>query len=598
VQCKLKTLVLLCCIGLLLNSLSAQSADPRNSGRFYIESYGLLDPSDLRVKEANGVFDRLLKVADRPIDQRPLLRIIDSDGKPWAIALPDGSIILSRGALEICYRNVDKATGDARLALILGHELAHLTQNDFWHRDMHLILSERPKGTAEELRHTIAEFAGVTGRSDPSRWQEQVRQRELIADDRGYLFASLAGFKTSQLLYRGADNQDFFSYWVKQTRVGVDKLHVPPKERVALLNARFVAINKKVELFDYGVRLLALGRYDDAITLLLAFRKSYPAAAVTSNLGFAYLRKAVNAMRVEEASQFWLPGIVDTVNPLVNTRSLGNPTSAKVKKNLRSAVNYLVRATRFNSTHIASRVNLATAYWYLGEYHKARAAIEDAKKLDATDPDILGLRALILLNQEKDIDMWPVSAQIMNKLAAAKSSNPGARYNLAQLLEIRGRKNQALAHWNELAADLDQLPEIYRQRVCEVVAEKQCASKPFANSGKKLTNRYLDSKLNLEKIVVATPRHWSDRELQINDMDIKITQDRKGLQIFSIDGHPELIVRTVNRPVELSKFESLSGPPKVVWRSATGEFRLYNNEIAARLVNDRIQEIWWGHQNN
>lgn len=54
-------------------------------------------------------------------------------------------------------------------------------------------------------------------------------------------------------------------------------------------------------------------------------------------------------------------------------------------------------------------------------------------------------------------------------------------------------------------------------------------------------------------------------------MDIEIIRDRKGLQIVSIDGHAELIVRIVDPSIKLSNFESLSGPPKVVWRSATGE---------------------------
>jgi len=45
---------------------------------------------------------------------------------PWAIALPDGYIIIASQTLDICYKNVSKEIGDTRIAFILGHELAHL----------------------------------------------------------------------------------------------------------------------------------------------------------------------------------------------------------------------------------------------------------------------------------------------------------------------------------------------------------------------------------------------------------------------------------------------------------------------------------------
>lgn len=590
----LKIIALLYYISLLFLGADAIAADPRASARFYVETYGLLDPSDLRAKRANLIFERLLKVADRPIDQQPRLRIIDSDGKPWAIALPDGYIVLSRGALDICYRNADKRTGDTRLALILGHELAHLTQNDFWHRDVHRILSERPQGTSEDLRLAIAEFAGATASSDPVRWQEQVRQRELIADDRGFLFASLAGFQTSELLQQGVDNQDFFSYWVQQTRVGVDQLHLAPKERVALLKARFTSVKQKVELFDYGVRLLALGRYDDAITLLLAFRKSYPAAAVISNLGFAYLRKAFNAMHAEDASRFWLPGIVDTINPLMVHRSFNDPATIQINKYLNTATDYLEHATELNSNHLASRVNLATAYWFLGQYHKARAAIEEARKMKVDDPEILGLRALILFNQEKDIDMWPVSVEILKSLAKAEQPSQAILYNLAQLMEVRSRKSQAALYWKQLAKDLKALPIVYRERVCEKSLGQPCKKMSIAKSRQKVLAHHLDPPFDLNQILKATPQGWQRRELSINDMDIEMVQNQKGIHVLSMDGQVEIIVKTLSKPISLSELETLSGQPKVVWRSITGELRLYHGEIVAKLEGDLVNEIWWG----
>jgi len=49
------------------------------------------------------------------------------------LALKDGTILLSQKGMEICYQAEDKNIGDARVAFVLGHEMAHLGNDDFWH---------------------------------------------------------------------------------------------------------------------------------------------------------------------------------------------------------------------------------------------------------------------------------------------------------------------------------------------------------------------------------------------------------------------------------------------------------------------------------
>ena len=62
-------------------------------------------------------------------------RLFITKTNPWnvslPIAIPDGWIILSKGALDISYR--DPAKGDDRMAFVLAHEIAHQLKDDFWH---------------------------------------------------------------------------------------------------------------------------------------------------------------------------------------------------------------------------------------------------------------------------------------------------------------------------------------------------------------------------------------------------------------------------------------------------------------------------------
>ncbi len=41
--------------------------------------------------------------------------------------------MLSTKTLEICYKQTFLEIGDARMAFVLGHELGHMAEDDYWH---------------------------------------------------------------------------------------------------------------------------------------------------------------------------------------------------------------------------------------------------------------------------------------------------------------------------------------------------------------------------------------------------------------------------------------------------------------------------------
>jgi Zn-dependent protease with chaperone function len=109
-------------------------ANPKERLEYWRQNYlELLPTEDPRAARAHAIFHRLLHAAGQKPGVIPRLYIIKSDplGISVPIALPDGGIILSKGALDICYH--EPARGDDRLAFVLAHELAHQLKDDFWH---------------------------------------------------------------------------------------------------------------------------------------------------------------------------------------------------------------------------------------------------------------------------------------------------------------------------------------------------------------------------------------------------------------------------------------------------------------------------------
>ncbi len=486
---KLHNTLSLCAI-LLLGPLCQSQAqdDMRSHASFYMDTFGLVDPdSSPLARRAYQIFERVRRVAEDPVGVTPTLKIINSKGKPWAIALPDGYIILSRAALDICYRGVDPATGDARLAFVLGHELSHLTSNDFWHRKMYLSLSGRQTApTLDQISSAIRSSAGVSKDGD---WQKVIRDKELRADEVGFTYASLAGFQTNLIFSDKHGGTDFLEHWVSQTRTSGSNLHFSPSARSDFLRNRFAAIVSKVEYFMSGARLAHFGRYEDAGYFFEEFRNAFPAHEVLNNLGYVNLQLARKHMPTGLRYRYWLPTLMESAPPLAApNRSMGDTIPANALRHLERSVRYLQKAVDSHSTHLNSRLNLSTAYLYLGDYHKARAVVEEARILSPSSNQVSELRALILYGQEKEIDMWPLAVSIMEKIA--DSGAPSALYNLARLFEERGRDEDARRTWSELLSREVEIPSGYLRVACgRLPAAERC--------GNHLAERTADGRLPL-----------------------------------------------------------------------------------------------------
>lgn len=431
----------------------------RNQVAFYIQEYGQLQPdSSPEIRKTFEIFDKVRNVADTNNQRLPKLVVINSHTEPWAIALPDGHIVLSQRAVKLCYRQ--RRDAEACLAFILGHELAHLANNDFWHQEVYGFLKNHNES------QQVAKFL---------QRHSSVKAKEIAADDTGFVYAALAGFSVFNLFSEQTEQDNFFEQWVQQGNSQVTDTHGSAAQRAILIQQRLKEIQKKLVFFDFGVRLSQFDYCDDAVYFLREFLTVFPGREVMNNLGYCYLQMARKEMQAERAFLYWMPLLLD-IETRANVTSRAIQTGSKSLKQLaggnangylQQAIEYLQRAAQADAQYLPTHLNLAVAYLYLGKPLQARAILGIALQTHSENKQLLMLDALAIYEQsEAGLDLWPAAVSKLEKLASQSGVPLTVHYNLAQLLAMRPRLPQARQLWNQLANDNNELPFPIKAIVC------------------------------------------------------------------------------------------------------------------------------------
>ncbi len=195
--------VLLCLAMLAFETLaSPQLVVPKTDQLpFYINKYGgRADPENALIRRVHQVFKKVRSVADKNHKRPPRLAIVkgfNTPDDPFAISLAKGGIVISQQTINLIYKNVSRAHGDTRAAFVLGHELAHLAEDDPWHREFLGVAKESPL-----LPELVKNYREQNG-----------KQKEIKADDSGFLYAAMAGYPVDKLIAEGEQQQNFFVYW-------------------------------------------------------------------------------------------------------------------------------------------------------------------------------------------------------------------------------------------------------------------------------------------------------------------------------------------------------------------------------------------------
>jgi len=405
---------------------SAHAADlSKDQRQWWIDSYGAVDAStDPLAARAEQIFGRVAAAADRKGNWPPKLVVIGGTGDPYALAIRDGSILLTLEGLKICYRNAPPDVGDSRLAFLIGHELAHLAKDDFWHKNAFATFN-RYKNDAQ-VRRSLASQLEKTGGSP-----DFVKIQELQADSYGIMYMTMAGFDPRVII--GQDKDDFFQFWVAQIagkRTHGDAVHVSAEARAEFVRTELQQFIGSLARFRQGIRDYRSGDYQASIHSFENFIEKYPGREVYNDLGLSHYQLAVQALSACSARQlpFKLP---ITLDPRTTAQRLDPSTAAEgdapvrdepvradpqgtiglvdeylksggvacwanesSRAGLQEAIRFLEEAEKKDAAYLPARINLSSALILSGNYAKAISVTEEALKIDPTSRELLHNKAV------------------------------------------------------------------------------------------------------------------------------------------------------------------------------------------------------------
>ncbi len=430
----------------LLEGRDAGSAEATNSASWWIATYGVVESTDPLARRAADVFLRVAAAADKRSNRQPKLVLLRQPSRPQANALPDGSVVVTRSAVELCYRGGRDGSGDAKLAFVFGHELSHLASDDFW------------RGPA---------WFGVPQPVGERASSEQ-RSRESKADSHGIVYATLAGYDP-----RAVAKGSFLAEWIG--RRAQDEPPSPgqiePAQRLELVRSELASVTEELDVFRFGVRLVQLGRYADALVLLERFRTRFPGREVLNNVGLAHLQLALRFLAACDPSQylrFKLPTILDPdtlasstagIGYVPQVRAPGAPrlnctASGRFQAPWSEAVRSFRLARESDPSYVPAFVNLATALLVAGNGTEALNETNSALRLEPRShaASLQRAVALYLLGSENDLDTDGAAIESLRQLQAADGTSADVAYDLARVLSERGRPAAASQAWRRFLA--------------------------------------------------------------------------------------------------------------------------------------------------
>lgn len=368
----------------LLSSAPLHAASDKGRADYWLKSYREVKEGEAR-NRADVVFKRVLSAADRRRGVEPRVHVIDYEGLPWAQSLEDGSIIVTKRAVEFCVKGKDMAVGDARLAFVLGHELAHQLNADFWPYRFESSAKNNP------------EFSRIR---ELSVSPAAVRRMELEADQYGIIYAALAGYRTGAIV---SDDVNFFEEWFRaaEKRFPAHKQdHDILNQRVFAVSARLREVTSRVEFFHAGVIAYHVGWYKEAIALFNEFLKYYPGREVYHNIGTAHLMLALKEHRETrgmESMPFYLSIEADAstrADDIEVARGEERRPSREFRENIEKAIEYLKKASESDPYYAPARINLGSAYILDERYYNALSELEEAAKIAPADMRVVNNTAI------------------------------------------------------------------------------------------------------------------------------------------------------------------------------------------------------------
>jgi tetratricopeptide (TPR) repeat protein len=461
---------------LLMGCAIAAAAQSREQIEYWRTAYQELKPNDNpRAATAHTIFQKIVQVAGKRAGVQLRLFIVVSD--PWdialPIALPNGWIILSKGALDICYQ--DPKRGEDRLAFILAHEVAHQLKDDFWHIRFFQAL-EATKARSPVSQELLEEMRRTA--SSP----EQVLARELQADEQGIIYASMAGFNPHAIVT--ADNSvNFFADWLRTldprrvSGIAVGQLRPTPQERAEALRAHLRRVVDKTAIFQAGLWFYYAGDYVQAIHAFEHFRAFFPSREVSHNLAVSHHQLALQAYQTWKKDTPVFPFQLSlAIDPLTRASRIalegpkrGGPAASTdptrlFRQHLDEAIVLYGEALKYDAAYTPAALNLGCAFLVRGlhtatpgltaDFSEARTTFLRAIEQDQrqNSPEMLNNLGVALFYDEKP-------RQAKEQLAHARQLAPtyaAPIFNLGYIAHVEQQEADAQRYWRDYQALIPQ----------------------------------------------------------------------------------------------------------------------------------------------
>lgn len=574
-------------------SYCADSNEMKHHGSWWIENYGVVSAKeDYLAVRAEDIFERVSMASDKMGNRIPSLIIIKGKGDPWAISLKDGSIVLTHGALKACYKGVTKEDGDSRLAFLLGHELAHLSNNDFWHAFAFTAVEENLKN--REIKQELMAQLEKTGdiKADDPESDKFIRTKELQADSYGIISMTIAGYDPRAIV----DNDtNFFEDWVSQTTSGMaydDPRHASPKVRAEFLRSQLAAVVDAVDYFTFSVALYQLGRYSDAIVLFDAFSEHFPGREVFNNLGLCHYQLAMMFLWSSDRElplRFKLSTTFDTETRAAKIRGKTQPDCRKDKifvQHINNAIGYFHLALDKDPSYVPARINLSSVFIMAGRYSGAISAADEALEIEPGNPEALNNKAvaLYLYGIADNVDTADNAINILKETSVRNPDFSNPVYNMAAIQSERGRKASAQETWKKfLRLETQGFYADAARKYLGIESEGMTIAPGAA--GQK-------SPVRLEEIKGELPALLSkmeSREFVIGRFTGKIYHGG-GVKALAIDNVVEVVEWKLDEAMDIEKFKEKHGEPEKIMDNYCGKTLIYH-DFAADVEYGKVRKI-------
>lgn len=589
----------------LVLPVGMSAANPMERIDYWQKNYDELRPQDdVRAKRAHAIFNRVLQAAGTRPGVVPRLFIAREEpfGITLPIAIPDGGIILSQRVLDMCYR--DPEQGDHLLAFVLGHEIAHLLKDDFWHMKFFQAMklskanSSQPIKELETILHNI-------------KSTDQVAAKELQADEHGIIYAAMAGFDTRAVVTQDANNS-FFVDWMRAlapTRLGTmrpDPSYPSPTQRAIVVKARLSVVLDKTEVFNLGLRFYQAGQYAKAILAFRDFLQFFPSREVYHNLAASHHQLALQYKRLEQndndAVPFKLSLAVDPITRashilLRGSNRQGQDPDALYRSHLDKAIAYYQTALSLDPSYTLAYNNLGCALLLKGDVYKAIGTFQDALKRRPEAAEILNNLGVAFFLAEN-----PRKAQTyLHQAHQQAPSYDAPLLNLGKIAYDTGQTAKARGYWDAYLQTTAASPwaDVIRRHLSTVTPSEPERQPPSSSPAERLMG------IQVGHFEDEIPESWGEPQqfqFSLEQEPFKISLYSHRVFILSQEGEI-LLIGTLNRfPGISSKGISVGspvsdllahyGPPAKILHMTRGDSWLYDTQGIAFQLRDRKVVSW------